>query len=237
MPTKRSCAASSATEAWWRRNPSSPWRAKRDFCTRSIPRRAPRSGQGTDRQQAARDRARHGHRHHRRRDRASRRAAVGARARGRFRAGVPARPAQQRAAGERLMHPRLRRQVESAAAGDLSPQWRKFLEQVDASYSKADAERAVLEESIRALLALLQRAQEKEAGSRANREAKRARAEKAARKLVKQLDKTGLAVLELNRDLTVRSANAAAERLCGAKDLAGRALLSALEPLHATAIS
>jgi diguanylate cyclase (GGDEF)-like protein/PAS domain S-box-containing protein len=100
-----------------------------------------------------------------------------------------------------------------------------------------EADRAVLEESVRALTALLQRAQVKDAGVRAKREAKKARAAEAARRLLKRLEKTGLAVLELNPDLTVRSANAAAKKLCGIEDLAGRGLLSLLEPMESAAIA
>ena len=135
------------------------------------------------------------------------------------------------------MHPRLRRQLEKASAGEVPPPWRKVLESVDAAYRAADADRALLEESVASLTTLLQRAQAKEAGAAARTAARRERSEKAARRLAKLLDKSGLAVLELSPDLVIRSANAAAERLCGKTGLAGDALLSVLEPLEATVVA
>lgn len=135
------------------------------------------------------------------------------------------------------MHPRLRRQLDSAGAGEVPPQWRRLLDGVDADYRAADADKALLEESVRTLTALLQRAQARDAASGARKEERREKAAKVARKIARVLDKTGLPVLELSPDLTVRSANAAAERLCGARDLAGRGLLSLLEPLDATAVA
>jgi diguanylate cyclase (GGDEF)-like protein/PAS domain S-box-containing protein len=90
---------------------------------------------------------------------------------------------------------------------------------------------------------LLSRAQLKEAQTGKRKAIRRERAAKAARRLARLLDKSGLAVLELNPDLTVRSANAAAERICGgapAKEapvLAGRELLELLEPLEAKAVA
>ena len=135
------------------------------------------------------------------------------------------------------MHPRLRRQLEKAGAGEVPPPWRQVLESVDAAYRAADVDRALLEESVGSLTALLQRAQLKEAGAQARSAARRERSEKAARRLAKLLDKSGLAVLELSPDLVIRSANAAAERLCGKPGLAGEALLAVLEPLEAAVVA
>jgi diguanylate cyclase (GGDEF)-like protein/PAS domain S-box-containing protein len=139
------------------------------------------------------------------------------------------------------MHPRLRRQLETA--GEVS---QKLLDAVDAAYRVADADQELLEQSVRALTALLSRAQTKEAQTEAHRSARRERAAKAARRVAHLLDKTGLAVLELNPDLTVRSANAAAERICGSAPgtpgtgtpgLQGKGLLELLEPLEAAAVA
>jgi diguanylate cyclase (GGDEF)-like protein/PAS domain S-box-containing protein len=129
------------------------------------------------------------------------------------------------------MHPRLRRQLDAALAGEVPAQLRKLVGAVDAALRASDADQALLEQSLASMTALLRRSQEKEAASRARSEARREKSEKAARRLAKALDKTGLAVLELLPDLTVRSANPAAERLCGEKALAGRGLLSLLEPI------
>jgi diguanylate cyclase (GGDEF)-like protein/PAS domain S-box-containing protein len=134
------------------------------------------------------------------------------------------------------LHPRLRRQLEQAGAGEVSPQWWNLLKSVDAAFRAADADKALFEESLAALTALLRRAQLGQAESAEHKAARRKKAAKAAFRLSRILDKSGLAVLELLPDLTVRSANAAAERLCGA-DLPGRALLSILEPLDAPAIA
>ena len=135
------------------------------------------------------------------------------------------------------MHPRLRRQLEKAPAGEVPPPWRKVLESVDAAYRAADADRALLEESVASLTALLQRSQFKDADAAARSAGRRARSEKAARRLARLLDKSGLAVLELSPDLLIRSANPAAERICGKTGLAGEALLSVLEPLEATVVA
>src|SRR5258707_773292 len=128
------------------------------------------------------------------------------------------------------MNPRLRRQLE--AAGDV-PQ--SLLDALEAAFRAGAADRTLLEESVRTLTALLQRAQIKEAGTAARKAARNERAAKAARRLARLLDKSGLAVLELDPDLTVRSANAAAERICGAAE--GKNLLALLEPLDAKTIA
>src|SRR5260221_823603 len=128
------------------------------------------------------------------------------------------------------MNPRLRRQLE--AAGDV-PQ--SLLDALEAAFRAGAADRTLLEESVRTLTALLQRAQIKEAGTAARRAPRNERAAKAARRLARLLDKSGLAVLELDPDLTVRSANAAAERICGAAE--GKNLLALLEPLDAKTIA
>ena len=135
------------------------------------------------------------------------------------------------------MHPRLRRQLEKAAPGEVPAPWRQVLESVDAAYRAADADRTLLEESLASLTALLQRAQVKQAGAAARKLARRERSDKAARRLAKLLDQSGLAVLELAPDLSIRSANAAAERLCGKTGLAGEALLTVLEPLDAAVVA
>ena len=135
------------------------------------------------------------------------------------------------------MHPRLRRQLDKAAPGEVPPPWRKILEAVDEAYRAADVDRALLEESVASLTALLQRGQVKEAGAAARKLARSERSEQAARRLARLLDKSGLAVLELGPDLSIRRANAAAERLCGKTGLAGEALLAVLEPLEAAVVA
>ncbi|MGZ6143522.1 MAG: putative bifunctional diguanylate cyclase/phosphodiesterase, partial [Myxococcales bacterium] len=131
------------------------------------------------------------------------------------------------------MHPRLRRQLDMAGKGEVPAEWRKVVESVDAAYRAVDADKALLEESIRALTALLRRAQLSD-----ERKAERhQRSERAARRLAKALEKSGLAVLELSADLRVRSANPAAAKICGGGELAGRPLFSLLEPLEAEAIA
>lgn len=137
------------------------------------------------------------------------------------------------------MHPRLRRQLDSAGAGagEAPPQWRKLIDSIDATYRAVDADRALLEESVSTLTALLARAQKQKAESEQHKTTRRDKEAKAARRVARLLDKSGLAVLELAPDMTVRVANAAAERLCGKSELAGRALLSILEPLDAQAVA
>ena len=135
------------------------------------------------------------------------------------------------------MHPRLHRQLEKAAPGEVPPPWRKVLDAVDAAYRAADADRTLLEESVASLTTLLQRTQAKAAGSAERKESRRARSEQAARRLAKLLDKSGLAVLELGPDLVIRSANPAAERLCGRTGLTGDPLLSVLEPLEVAVVA
>ena len=130
------------------------------------------------------------------------------------------------------MHPRLRRQLDMAGKGEVPAEWRKVADAVDAAYRAADADKALLEESIRALTALLRRSQLSE-GKKAER---RERSERAAGRLAKALDKSGLAVLELAPDLTVVSANAAAAKIYGGVE-PGRPLFSLLEPLEAEAVA
>ncbi|MCA1829857.1 MAG: putative bifunctional diguanylate cyclase/phosphodiesterase, partial [Myxococcales bacterium] len=134
-------------------------------------------------------------------------------------------------------HPRLRRQLESAGRAQVPAEWKKLVEAIDATYRAADADKALLEDSVRALTALLARAQSTKAQSSERKSGKLEKAARAARRLARALDKSALAVLEVAPDLTIRSANAAAAKICGVSDLAGRALLSAVEPLDAEAIA
>src|SRR5260370_40108089 len=55
------------------------------------------------------------------------------------------------------LHPRLRRQLEQAGAGEVSPQWWNLLKSVDAAFRAADADKALFEESLAALTGLLRR--------------------------------------------------------------------------------
>ena len=129
------------------------------------------------------------------------------------------------------MHPRLRRQLDMAGKGEVPSEWRKLIEAVDAAYRAADADRALLEQSVDALTALLRRSQIAQTRKAARGE----QAEKAARRLARALDKSGLAVLDVSPELVVMKANAAAQKLCG--DIAGKPLFSVLEPLDAEAVA
>jgi len=135
------------------------------------------------------------------------------------------------------MHPRLRRQLESAGKAQVPAEWRKLVESIDAAYRAADADKELLEESVRALTALLARAQASRTESVERKAQRLEKMARAGRRLTRALEKSRLAVLELAPDLTIRSANASAQKICGIDQLSGRALLSVLEPLDAEAIA
>ena len=132
------------------------------------------------------------------------------------------------------MHPRLRRQLDAASVGDLSPALRKLLAAVEEEYRERDE----LHESLRTLTGLLHRAQQREAGSEQARAERRTQASKAARRLSRALDKSRVPVVELTPALEVRSGNEAAARLCGVprEELAKQPLFSLLEPLEPEAL-
>ena len=135
------------------------------------------------------------------------------------------------------MHPRLRRQLESAGKAQVPAEWRKLVESIDAAYRAADAVKELLEESVRALTALLARAQASRTESVERKAQRLEKMARAGRRLTRALEKSRLAVLELAPDLTIRSANASAQKICGIDQLSGRALLSVLEPLDAEVIA
>ena len=135
------------------------------------------------------------------------------------------------------MHPRLRRQLESAGKAQVPAEWRKLVESIDAAYRAADADKELLEESVRALTALLARAQASRTESEERKAQRLEKMARAGRRLTRALEKSRLAVLELAPDLTIRSANASAQKICGIDQLSGRALLSVLEPLDAEVIA
>ena len=138
------------------------------------------------------------------------------------------------------MHPRLRKQLAGQELGEVSAPLRQLLDAVEAEYSAFDAERAQLRESLRALTALLHRAQTREAESELGREQKQAATAKAARKLARVLDKSRMPVLELSGELRVLRGNAAAAALCGVSQeelSAGKPLFELLEPLDAEALA
>ena len=135
------------------------------------------------------------------------------------------------------MHPRLRRQLESAGKAQVPAEWRKLVESIDAAYRAADADKELLEESVRALTALLARAQASRTESVERKAQRLEKMARAGRRLTRALEKSRLAVLELAPDLTIRSANASAQKICGIDQLSGRALLSVLEPLDAEVIA
>ena len=138
-----------------------------------------------------------------------------------------------------MLHPRLRRQLGSSRGeGAAVPaEWRELVDEVDRSYRKADEERALLEESVRALTSLLKRAQDAQGSSESTREERRARARAAAKKLARALEKSGTPIFELTPELEIVSANPAAVRLCGKDALAGTHLFSHLEPLQPEAVA
>src|SRR5437588_3500542 len=131
------------------------------------------------------------------------------------------------------MHPRLRRQLESTGKAQVPAEWRRLIDSIDAAYRAADADKALLEDSVRAVTALLARAQASSAKSSQRKADRLEKAARATRRLSRALEKSGLAVLEVSPDLTIRSANAAAEKICAITELAGRPLLSVVEPLDA----
>src|SRR5262249_55671034 len=91
--------------------------------------------------------------------------------------------------------------------------------------------------SVRTLTALLARAQTAQAESGGRRSGRLEKVERAARRLSRALEKSGLVVLELAPDLTVRRANVAAQKICGLPDAGGRPLLALVEPLDAEAMA
>src|SRR5207237_10884917 len=93
-----------------------------------------------------------------------------------------------------------------------------------------------LDESIRSLTSMLQRAQDEFHELEERREERRKRAARAARKVQRAMAKCGMPVFELSPELVVLSANPAAERLCGADPL-GKPLFTLLEPLHSEAVA
>ncbi len=130
------------------------------------------------------------------------------------------------------MHPRLRRQLEAISKEVPA----EFIEAVDAAYRKADKERAFMESSLANLTALLRRSQGKDAAWSAREAVLRQKAIRSARRVARVLEKSGTAVLDLDPQLTVRSANPAAVKLCGA-DPVGKGVFALIEPLDAEAVA
>ena len=130
------------------------------------------------------------------------------------------------------MHPRLRRQL-AALRTELPPAFRQLISAVDAAYKEMDAERAELEQSLASMTALLHRAQTRAGGDRELKEHRKEKVRKAQRRLRQLLAKSRLAVVDLTPDLVVRSANAAAAKLCGTseEELLGKPILEVLEPI------
>jgi len=135
------------------------------------------------------------------------------------------------------MHPRLRNQLGARTEEKLSPEWRSFLDAVDASYRDADAEIARSVDSVRTLLALLHRAQEEERAGREAKGRRRERAEQAGQRARQALQQSGLAWLETGPDLVIRSANASAARLCGVEEMIGKSVFTVLVPVDAGALT
>ncbi|GAC1595995.1 MAG: hypothetical protein NVS4B10_04770 [Myxococcales bacterium] len=139
------------------------------------------------------------------------------------------------------MHLRLRRQL-SAPPGAAAPspeEWKAFVGEVEKAYQKSDEERALLQESLRAMTALWQRAEEEQAGEAARRKANRALSERAARRLARKLVKSEVCLLALGPDLGVRSATHAAARLCGVapEATAGAHVFALLAPMEQEAVA
>ena len=132
------------------------------------------------------------------------------------------------------MHPRLRRQLDAASIGDLSPGLRKLLSSVEAEYHERDE----LQASLRTLTGLLHRSQQREADSETLRAERRTQSARIARRLSRALDKSRVPVLELSPSLDVRAANEAAAKLCGAprEELLNKPLFSLLQPLEAESV-
>jgi len=131
------------------------------------------------------------------------------------------------------MHPRLRRQL-AAVGGELPPGFRQLLTAVDAAYREADREREQLEDSVGSIAGLLHRGQEKAALARRRKAERKARAERARRRLARLLEKSAMAVFDLTPELIVHGANSAAAKLCGLEPAAllGKAVFELLQPLE-----
>jgi diguanylate cyclase (GGDEF)-like protein/PAS domain S-box-containing protein len=139
------------------------------------------------------------------------------------------------------MHPRLRRQLSARTGGEpASPEeWKAFVSTMDLAFRRCDEERALLQESLRAMTALWQRAQEERAGESARQEARLARGHRAAERLARKLVESDVCLLALGPDLVVRSATHAAARLCGIapEAMAGAHLFSLLAPTEKTILA
>ena len=136
------------------------------------------------------------------------------------------------------MHRRLQRQL-AAIATALPDEFRAFLESVDAAYRETDAELALLQGSMTTLTALLHRALLAQGAGARSAEKRQGKIDQAARRLAEAQARSPLAQLELGADLSVRSANPAAAKLCGATALAmiGAGVLTLLEPLDAALVA
>jgi diguanylate cyclase (GGDEF)-like protein/PAS domain S-box-containing protein len=115
------------------------------------------------------------------------------------------------------MDARLRKLLSAAGLASAPREVRSLIAELDAEL----ADRAVLEQSISALTALLQR---KHSGKKADARAVKPR----------PLDSSSLAIFELSPALEVRRANEAAHKLCGEEPV-GQKLFALLEPLDAEA--
>jgi diguanylate cyclase (GGDEF)-like protein len=135
------------------------------------------------------------------------------------------------------LHPRLRKQLGARRVESLPDEWRAFVRDVDARYRQADADREQLEQSVRALHLLLHRAQEEEGSARARRDRRREEAARTALLVREARQQSGIASLETGADLVVRSANAAASRLCGAEQMEGKPVFTLLLPLEPDALT
>jgi diguanylate cyclase (GGDEF)-like protein/PAS domain S-box-containing protein len=139
------------------------------------------------------------------------------------------------------MHPRLRRQLSARAGGDApSPEeWKAFVGAVEQTYQRSDEERALLQESLRAMTALWQQAQDEQAGEIERKEARRARGQRAAKRLARKLVKSEICLLAVGPDLIVHSATHAAARLCGVapEATAGAHMFSLLAPMEKDAVA
>jgi diguanylate cyclase (GGDEF)-like protein/PAS domain S-box-containing protein len=134
------------------------------------------------------------------------------------------------------VHRRLQKQLAARPAGPAVPEeWRPFVDAVDAAYAAADAERALLDNAVDALTALLRRAQDQQSAAEAQLAERGKRKRDAGRRRAKAQLESKLAQLELDASLVVKSANPAAAKLCGVQtgdELAGRSLFEILEPLE-----
>ncbi len=135
------------------------------------------------------------------------------------------------------MHQRLRKQLGARREESLPDEWRAFLREVDAEYRQAGADREQLEQSVRALLSLLHRAQEDERSARARKDGRREELARAALRVREALQQSAIACLETGADLVVRFANVAAGKLCGVEQMEGKPVFTLLLPLDADALT